>query len=328
MIRNLFNQIKENKPIFLFLGCYIITRVMKYYNEKESFDAINQNYQDINDEEKKIISQLQIYPDNFSRSYASNKKEKILLIISGFRDTPKMWENLETILKENKIDYVIPRINGFGRTYFQYNIKWNDWVVSIMEHLSVLQNLYHEVDILGFSTGCNIGFYLSQFKWNCKINNMIFCSPNFVVNSGDKIYKSLLVLPILSEFFQIVYPVCHRPYESRLKKSNKSSKKKKFIFYEKNFPLISAIEMWKFQDILPTNCCAKKIVIVKANNDKLIGKISLQKEIIEKITKENIDVIHIPSDPNSKILVGHNITNSSEEILFDFYNQIEILIKR
>ncbi len=304
------------------MSCLIVSRITKYLNEKESFDQINQNYQDIDDESKKIINQLQIYPDNFSRSYSTNKKEKVLLIISGFRDTPKMWERMEIIFKQNKIDYVIPRINGFGRTFFEYDNKWNNWVITIMEHMNVLQNLYEQVNIIGFSTGCNIGFYISQFNWNCKINNMIFCCPNFVINPGDLIYKTLLKLPIISHFFLIVYPVCHRPYESRLKKSNKKNSIKKFnIFYEKNFPLSSAIEMWRFQDVLPSKSLSENVVIVKANNDKLIGDINQQKALIENITKKNINIINIPSKNTNK-LVGHNIFNSSDDILDDFYKQI------
>ena len=270
------NNNNNNNKFILLISFFIAitasvttTRIIKYMNEKETFDNINENYKNLNNEDKKIIEELQIYPDNFSRSYSNNKKEKLLFIISGFRDTPRMWENLEVILKENKIDYVIPRITGFGRTYFQYDIKWNDWVISIMEHLYILQNLYQEINILGFSTGCNIAFYISQYKWNCKINNMILCSPNFVINPKDQIYKWLLSVPGISHFFLTVYPVCHRPYESRIKKNRNSLYPKKcHIFYEKNFPLTSAIEMWKFQDILPINTYANNIVMIKANNDK------------------------------------------------------------
>lgn len=323
-------------PLILLVGSVVLIRIIRYLNEKETFNKINLNYRNLNFNDKTMINQLKIYPDNLSRSFTEKKKNRVVLIVGGFRDTPKLWSKLEEYLQKSNIDYVIPRLMGFGRTYFQFNVNWQDWVISVMDELSILQNLYEQVDILGFSTGCNIGLYVSQFKWNCKINNIILSSPNFIPSPSDRIFKLILRSFILSNFFMNVYPVCHRPYEGRIKKDKfreENNKDNKFreraescpktnIFFEKNFPLYSAVQMWIFQDILPKKINCNKIVIVKPNNDKIIGDIEEQKRLlIEKYNKPT-NLINIPSNPNLNVKVGHNILNASDNILEDYYNQI------
>ena len=68
-----------------------------------------------------------------------------------------MWEKMEIIFKKNKIDYIIPRINGFGRTFFEYDNKWNNWVITIMEHMKFYKICMNKL-IFRFSTGCNMVF--------------------------------------------------------------------------------------------------------------------------------------------------------------------------
>ena len=317
-------------PSIILLSASLISLItintLKYFNEKETFNKINSNYKNLSSNQKTILNQLKLYPDNLSRGFSSEKKKKILLIIGGFRDTPSMWLMMEKYFKDNKIDYVIPRITGFGRTYFQFNIFWEDWVLSIMDEISILQNLYQEINILGFSTGCNIALYVSQFKWNCKINNLILSSPNLIANKGDQIFKNILTSYLGSKFFHLVYPICHRPYESRVKKTKDINSKKKncfTIFYEKNFPTYGATEMWKFQDILPKTINCNNLIVVKPNNDKVIGDIDSQINLLYKTFGKNSKLINIPSNKDSEIKVGHNIFNSKDVILNDFFYQIK-----
>lgn len=320
---NLYNY---NRSFLLFISTsLILINFIKYRNQYETFTRINKGYAKDDTQTQTMINQLKIYPDNLSRSYCSYKKDKILLIISGFRDTPKMWFKLEKYLKTNHINFVIPRINGFGRSEFQFDIKWSDWVLSIMDELSILQNLYHQVDILGFSTGCNIALYISQFKWNCKINNIIMAAPNFLPNKGDIIFKNIFKINFISYLFTFIYPVCHRPYESRLSniKKKKIKNTKNNIFYEKNFPSYSAIEMWKFQDILPTNFNGNKIIMIKANNDKIVGNVEEQKLLIEKNLKLSVELLNLPSNENSNLKVGHNIFNSDDIVIYQFFYMIK-----
>lgn len=314
--------------IGIIITSIITVKVIEYLNEKETFDKINKNYKSLDAASNILINQLYIYPDNMSRSYTSKKRKKVLLLISGFRDTPKMWIKLENFLQSNNIDYVIPRINGFGRSKFQFNTYWQDWVLSIMEEVSILQNMYDEINILGFSTGCNIALYISQFNWNCKINNLILTAPNLVVNKGDSIYKSILSSTILSNLVLLFYPICHRPYESRVEKKNdnKKSNLKYNIFYEKYFPVYSAIEMWKLQDILPKKFMGKYITIIKANNDRVIGDINEQNKFLQDLYHININIKCVPSSDKLGFKVGHNIFNSHHLIISDFYDQIKNLI--
>jgi esterase/lipase len=316
--------------LILLCSSVILVSSIRYFNEKETFNKINKNYKTANSEEKIILDELKVYPDCLSKSFSQNKKKKILLIIGGFRDAPNMWINFENYLQLNNIDYLIPRITGFARSYFQFNIKWHDWVLTIMDQINILQNLYEEIDILGFSTGCNIALYVSQFNWKCKINNLILSSPNLIANKEDKIFKSILTSNIGELFFSIVYPICHRPYESRTKRKNnkilKSNLKSK-VFYEKNFPLYSACEMWKFQDILPSCINCNKIIVIKPNNDKVIGDIDLQINLIYSKYNLQSELINIPSPINSHLRVGHNIFTSPDIILRDVYNQIDSYLK-
>ena len=315
---NLFNN---NRPLLFFLSAsLILINFIKYRNQKETFNRINKDYSEDDMKNDVMINQLKIYPDNLSRSYCKIKKEKILLIISGFRDTPKMWNKFENYLKFNEIDYIIPRIDGFGRSKFQYNLEWSDWVLSIMDEMAILQNLYNQVDILGFSTGCNIGLYISQFKWNCKVNNILMAAPNFLPNKGDIIFKNCFRNNFLAYLFTLIYPVCHRPYESRLNKSNKNkiNNSKNNIFYEKNFPSYSAIQMWKFQDILPKKFNGSKIIMIKANNDKMVGDVEEQKLLIEKKLNIDVKLLKIPSRKDCNLKVGHNIFNCHDIIISTF----------
>lgn len=316
--------------LILLVSSVVIVGSMRYINEKETFNKINKNYKIMNSDENKILEQLKVYPDCLSRSFSFNKKKRIVLIIGGFRDAPNLWHKFEYYLQKNQIDYVIPRITGFGRSYFQFGIKWQDWVLTIMDQISILQNLYDEIDILGFSTGCNIALYVSQFSWNCKINNLILSSPNLIENKGDQIFKKILTSTLGSTFFSITYPVCHRPYESRVKKNKQKSLKstlKSKVFYEKNFPLYSAVEMWKFQDILPSELNCNNIIIIKPNNDRVIGDIDLQKQLIfNKYNKKSV-IINIPSAINSHLSVGHNVFTGPDIVIKDVYNQINSYLK-
>lgn len=312
--------------LILLCGSVILFGSMRYFNEKETFNKINKNYKWLESNDKKILDELKVYPDCLSRSFSITKKKKILLLIGGFRDTPNIWDKFEFYLKNNNIDYVIPRITGFGRSYFQFKIEWRDWVLSIMDQISILQHLYHQIDILGFSTGCNIALYVSQFNWKCKINNIILSSPNLIANNGDKLFKNILTSSFGLSLCNLLYPICHRPYVSRVKKNSKNNMKsnlKSKVFYEKNFPVYSAGEMWKFQDVKPDKIICENIIVIKPNNDRVIGDIDLQRKLILSEYNKNTELINIPSFSSNDIKVGHNVFNSSSIIIDDVFKQIK-----
>ena len=237
---------KQNKIILCSLvGFSVIAiscRLFRNYCSYTTFKLIDQGYENLDEGDKKKKEELKIYPDSFSKSFSITKKKKIFLIISGFRDTPKMWNDFEKILKDNNIDYIIPRMYGFGRTFYQYETEWKDWVISVMDCLSIIQNFYDEVNILGYSTGAIIAMYISQFNWKCKINNVMLCCPNLMGSKVVEKYKMLYKIPILNRLVLMFYPVCFRPYTSNL-----SFKDCKF-FFEYYVPSNSAFQMWKLQD--------------------------------------------------------------------------------
>ena len=315
---------KSNKIIIGSLlglvGIAISCRLFRNYCSNITFKLIDEGYENLEKGDKKKKEELKIYPDSFSKSFSVAKKKKIFLIISGFRDTPKMWNDFEEILKENNIDYIIPRMYGFGRTFYQYETEWKDWVISVMDCLSVIQNFYEEVNILGYSTGAIIAMYISQFKWKCQINNVILCCPNLMGSKTVEKYKMLYKLPILNSLILTFYPVCFRPYTTNL-----SFKDCKF-FFEYYVPSNSAFQMWKFQDEeLPDELYLNNIVIVKANNDKIVEDGEIQRNMLEKTYNAKIDLKIIPSKESDrgKMKVSHNMFTINNYILNDIYGQIK-----
>ena len=65
-------------------------------------------------------------------------KPDTVLLISGFRDIPHMWDNYANYLNENKIAYYAPRTCGNGRSFFQQKVKWQDWVLTYFEAIILL----------------------------------------------------------------------------------------------------------------------------------------------------------------------------------------------
>ena len=199
-----------------------------------------------------------------------------------------------------------------------------------METFSILQDMYEEVDILAFSTGCNLAIYTLQFDWRCKIRNVILACPNFVVHPSERIFKFLLNTPILSNFIINLYPITQKPARKRRKHSG-NIKDKTFNnkLYEAALPTYSVQEVWRFQDILPDTINADNIIILKSNNDRVVGDICKQKIILETIYKKEIDIIYIPPQlDDDKVKVSHDIFNSSKDIVQYIYYKIYHLIEQ
>jgi len=315
--------------ISIFLGIITVvllgSKIISIRNKKITFDRLEKIYPNNN----LIQQKLNLYQNSLPIYYTPVKKQRICLLISGFRDIPYMWNNFTKYLRQDNIDFIIPRINGFGRTYFQQNIEWKDWIISVMETMSILQDMYYEIDIIGFSTGCNIAVYISQFDWKCNIRNIILTSPNFSVHSKEQIYKTILNIPIISDLIIYLYPVTQKPIKRRRKYAgNLIDKSYRNNLYESSFPTYSVKELWKLQNVLPNKIKANNIILIKPNNDQVVGDYSKQQNIIETIYNKNINVINIPpNEDDDKIKIGHDIFNISEDVTFYTYNQLINYIK-
>jgi len=168
----LFIYKKYKLYIYLFIVCIIINLYRKLLI-KLNFSRLDKLYP------RKLTweKELDIYSVSMPLfSISSQKKPKCILFISGFRDTPYLWNDIIKHLQKDKIDYYAPRTHSFGRSYFQ-DSEPKDWIITYLEAIHILQELYEEIDIVALSTGCVIALYITQFKYKCKINNLFLCAP-------------------------------------------------------------------------------------------------------------------------------------------------------
>ena len=98
--------------------------------------------------------------------------------------------------------------------------------------------------------------------------------------------------------------------------------------YESSFPTYSVKELWKLQNILPDKINANNIILVKPNNDQVVGDYYKQQNIIESIYNKQIKVINIPpNEDDDKVKIGHDIFNTSEDVTLYTYNKLNDFIK-
>jgi esterase/lipase len=291
---------------------YIILLILQTYisnkNTKKTFDRLNTIFTN----SVPLYKELRIYEESIPRfRYGNNKNEKVILLISGYRDVPNMWYNYIKYLDKNNIPYYAPRTVGNGRNFFQKNIKWEDWVLTYFEAILFLSKIYKKINIIGFSTGCNIGVYLLGHDWsninnfdkNTVFGNLILLSPNFEVNEKHAIYKKILQNRFVYRFLNFFYPIADKPtYKKKCDIDLKFTKNIHKIFYEKSIFLESLHELWKFSDILQPSIKIDNITIFYGDSDNVVGNFKIQKKKLMNVYHRNIKSYKLSN-------CGHNLIN-------------------
>lgn len=173
----------RNHFIFYGVGITTLCYIYKKYCKSIAFEIIEENFP----RKDKYEFDLSIYKPSLPFSYTSKKKSRCILLISGYRDTPYLWNLYVEKLKRHEIDFYAPRTHSKGRSYFQ-KTSYKDWILTYFETLSLLENQYDNIDIIALSAGSFIATYISQFEYKCNINNIFLCSPYLCVKN-DFIYN-------------------------------------------------------------------------------------------------------------------------------------------
>lgn len=309
----------------IYICLLVIQKYIAYKNTKKTFDRLNIIFSP----KKNIYKNLKIYQESIPRfNFNHSKKDRVTLLISGYRDVPNMWLNYLNYMDQNSIDYYAPRTQGCGRSFFQQNIKWHDWVLTYFEAIIYLSQIYKTIDIIGFSTGCNIAVYLLSHNWNeidefnsdTKFNNLILLSPNFEVNKKHAIYKNLLKNKFIYRFINFFYPVADKPnYNKKYDIDLRFTKNIHGIYYEKSIFLESLYELWKFADILPSNIYINSITIFHGDSDNVVGNFKIQKRKLTSIYTNKIKSYKL-------INCGHNIINEHPNIRKALFKKIDKIL--
>ena len=286
-----------NKNFFIFTSfvglCIISKKILKNYIDYKTFTKIDKKFP----RDKIWEQELKIYECSLPKIHINfSKRKKCLLLIGGYRDIPLLWKEFEQILKDNNIDYYAPRTFGNGRSFFQdFDIK--DWIITYLEAIYVLQELYEEVDIIGFSTGASIALYLSQFNYKIKINNLFLVSPFLLYNENNLtffyFYKSKISF-IINNLYNLLFDYYPKTFVS----DNDDYKTLENNFNEDYGTLNFSNKLINFVQFRPTKINSKNLCIFYSNNDQVIGDIQKQYNIISSIYSKKTDLIEIfnPND--------------------------------
>jgi esterase/lipase len=309
--------IKNNISIYYFIIynlcklCYI-----KYCNYI-TFDRLDRLFPKVQQWE----NDFKIYSVSMPIYFTKVLKKRCILLISGYRDIPYIWSEIIPYFQKDNIDYYAPRTHGNGRSFFQ-DVEPDDWVITYLEAIYILQEMYEEIDIIAFSTGCVIALYISQFNFKCKINNIILCAPFLLKNEGIldyylfNSYLSYIIAPTLN----YIIPLRIKTPEIGFKyvRDTHYDKIAQTDFYELCGFIKLEIKLMKFKNLRPTCINANNITILYPNDDKIIGDIYKQHNIIYNIFKKDIDIISIPSDSNIKC--GHVMFKENPDTIKNIYS--------
>jgi len=331
---NYFNKNYKfiNLSILSILSLFSVTTLFKYYCNYITFNRLDRLFP------KKIKweKDLHIYSVAMPIFHIkTSKKQKCILFISGYRDIPFIWnEILDYFKNDNQFDFFAPRTFGNGRSFFQDHDP-NDWTITYLESIYILQELYEEIDIISYSTGCVIALYLSQFNYKCKINNIILCAPFLLKNENMLDY-----LLFNSIFSKILNPLLNFIMPYRLKFPENGYKYIRDTHYEilgeNDYYELAGFfkldtKLLKFKNTRPENINANNVTILYPKNDAVIGNIQTQKDIIEDIFKKSIDIINIPSNEYNPELInfcGHSMFKENPYIVYDIYKIIKNIISK
>ena len=292
---------------------------------KKTFTRLNTKF---GKDDTNTYSDLKIYKQSvplFNYSTKEHiKKDRVLLLISGYRDVPYMWNNYCIYLKNKDIDYYAPRTTGNGRRFFQKSIKWDDWILTYFEAIIFLSKIYNNIEIVGFSTGCNIGTYLMGIDWDkidefdktATFNNLILISPNFEVAKKHKFYKDLLKSKIAYNLLNFICPIGDKPsYNKKVEIDIVYTDEINKIFYERSVFLESLNEVWKFSDIMPSKVNIKNIIMYYGDCDSVVGDFYIQRKKLGLIFNKKIKMYKLKD-------CGHNLINEHPKSRNTLFNAI------
>ncbi len=323
--QNITNNIlttKVNIGVILFVGiCYY-----RNYCNHHTWKNINYNYEKLTDWE----NELEIYSVSMPRYFTTFKKKKCILLIGGYKDIPFVWNEIEKYFIQDNIDFYAPRTFGNGRSFYQI-VSWKDWVITYMEAMFVLQEQYESIDIVGFSTGCVVALYISQYNYKCNINNIFLCAPFilpkqlFIINL---LFSSNWCSYLFNRFLTFVF---------RFHPKSKG----KFVGYRDTYNEFYSLNdyceifgdlymenvLFDFIKFRPMQILSNNVVILYPNDDDIIGNIYDQHKIISNIfLKNKIDIISIPSysnsNSNSNSNYKHDLPPKSAHVMFKEHPEI------
>lgn len=331
----MFDNYLDNSKFYYFISFtliffgFILKKLYVDYCNKITFDRLNKLFN------KKLLweKDLDIYSSAMPLFFTNVKRKKCILLISGYRDTPYVWSELIKYFKNEELDYYAPRTFGNGRTFFQ-DIDTKDWIITYIESLYILQEMYEEVNIISFSVGCVIALYISQFTYKCKINNIILCAP-FLLKK-----KEMIDYFIDSKYSFIFKPILNFFLPYRIKCPEEGYKYPRDIHYEVNayndyYELVGIVkldlELLNFKKIRPNIINANNIVIFNPNDDKIIGDIFEQQKIIMDIHKKIVPIITIPTfelfdELKKPILCGHSMFKEHPLIVKNIFDYLKKII--
>jgi esterase/lipase len=299
----------------------IISYLYKKYCKIISFKKINLLFP----RTSKTELDLSIYKQSFPFSFTKNKKDRCILLISGYRDTPFLWNIFKQKLDEYGIDYYAPRTHSNGRSYFQYS-SYKDWILTYYEMIYMLQYQYKNIDIITLSAGSFIAIYISQFKYKCNINNIFMCSPYLHVKDDylyNFFYKTIFY-PYLIEFITFFLDSI---FKFRPKLTTKTYNCVRDIYNEDNLKQ----DYYEFVSCLYHDNEIMKMLRLQINKLQINGNIiilhSFDDYVIPNVYKQikylfdnniyikDIKIVEIPNCNKIKDKCGHIMFKESDEIL-------------
>jgi hypothetical protein len=318
-----------NTKIIILTSITFITSIFIYRNycDNITLKKNNENFEQKEQWEK----ELEIYNISMPKFYTKfPKKSKCILLISGYKDIPYLWNEFEKYLINDEIDFYAPRTCGNGRSFYQI-VNWKDWVITYLEAIYLLQEQYDSIDIIGFSTGCVIALYLTQFKYKCTINNLFLCAP-FLINKQNLSIDLLFSSNIFSKILNRIYAWTFRFHIKSIGKF-KGCRDTYNEYYSLNdfYEMVGDIEMetilFEFIKFRPKSLFVNNIIILYPNDDDVIGNIHDQLKIISNVfTLKPIKLISIPSYLQTNKLSnksGHLMFKEKPEIIKNIYDNIK-----
>ena len=178
--------------------------------------------------------------------------------------------------------------------------------------------------------------YLSSIKWGdienydqqCKINNLILLSPNFLSNPKHLTYKKCINSKVFYKLITFLYPISVKPIPDKKTKCEIDIQYKKDIdkiYYERSILVESLKEVWEFCDLLPETVDVNNVYMIYGNKDNVVGNFKKQKKILEGITNTRTSstlTIH-----NYKLLnASHNILNEHPLIRYTLFSKLKEIL--
>lgn len=331
MIINKLLVLRQNKKYVLICSLFGLVLLMKnmYYKYciNITFSRLERLFP------RKLIweKQLHIYSISLSKFYTVKKKSRCVLLISGYRDIPYVWEKVTKYFESNLIDYYAPRTHGKGRSFFQ-SCDSADWVITYLEALKILEEQYEQVDIIAFSTGCVIALYLTQFEYKCRISNLILCAP-FLIEYPDPVNYwvfSSKIAPILQPIINFFLPLRVKipSFNYIYPRDTNCVEEGETDYYELAGFFELECKLFKFKRFRPKIILANNVVILYPSDDKVIGHIETQREIIQNAWGQPVSIITIPSYSNPSLpqKCGHVMFKEHPAIISNIIENIKKII--